>query len=76
MSDYSEDSLVEQPAIELFSQLGWQNANCFYEKFGEKGTHGRETSSEVILIHRLRAALMRLNPDLPPEAIALAIEEL
>ena len=76
MSDYSEDSLVEQPAIELFSQLGWQNANCFYEKFGENGTLGRETSSEVVLLPRLRAALMRLNPDLPSEAIALAIEEL
>jgi len=76
MSDYSEDSLVEQPAIELFRELGWQTANCFYEKFGEKGTLGRETTSEVVLIQRLSAALMRLNPHLSPEAIALAIEEL
>ena len=50
MSDYSEDSLVEQPAIELFSQLGWYPKNCFYEKFGENGTLGRETSSEVVLL--------------------------
>lgn len=35
-----------------------------------------KTSSEVILIHRLRADLVRLNPDLPSEAIELAIEEL
>jgi type I restriction enzyme R subunit len=76
MSDYSEDSLVEQPAIELLSKLGWQTANCFYEKFGENGTLGRETSSVVVLIPRLRAALVRLNPDLPSEAIDLAIEEL
>lgn len=76
MSDYSEDSLVEQPAIELFSKLNWQTANCFHEKFGENGTLGRETSSEVILLPRLRAALVHLNPDLPSEAIALAIEEL
>lgn len=76
MSDYSEDSLVEQPAIELFNELDWETANCFYEKFGENGTLGRETSSVVVLVHRLRAALVRLNPDLPPEAIALAIEEL
>ena len=46
MNDYSEDSLVEQPAIELFRELGWQTANCFYEKFGSNGTLGRETSSE------------------------------
>ncbi len=76
MNDYSEDSLVEQPAIELLSKLGWQTANCFYEKFGENGTLGRETSSEVVLLPRLRAALVDLNPDLPSEAIELAIEEL
>jgi len=76
MNDYSEDSLVEQPAIGLFSELNWQTANCFYEKFGEKGTIGRETPSEVVLLPRLHAAIVRLNPDLPPEAIELAIEEL
>ena len=76
MSDCSEYSLIEQPAIELFSELGWQTANCFYEKFGSNGTLGRETSSVVVLVPRLRVALLRLNPDLPPEAIELAIEEL
>jgi type I restriction enzyme R subunit len=74
--DYSEDSLVEQPAIELFSELGWEAANCFYEKFGEKSTLGREMTGEVILVPRLREALKRLNPDLSSEAIELAIEEL
>jgi len=29
MSDYSEDNLIEQPAIELLGQLGWEPANCF-----------------------------------------------
>lgn len=74
--DYSEDALIEQPAIALFAELGWETANCFYETFGQNGTLGRETSSEVVLVPRLRAALERLNPDLPPDAIALAIEEL
>jgi hypothetical protein len=31
--DYTENSLVEQPAIALFEQLGWEAANCFYESF-------------------------------------------
>ena len=75
-SDYSEDSLVEQPAIALFSELDWETANCFHEKFGENGTLGRETSNEVVLVPRLRTALLRLNHDLSTEAIALAIEEL
>lgn len=66
---YSEDSLVEQPAIELFKTLGWQAANCYHETFGAKGFLGRETAAEVVLAGRLRAALLKLNPDLPSEAI-------
>ncbi|MCE8424969.1 MAG: VOC family protein [Candidatus Methanoperedens sp.] len=49
-------------------QRGWLG-NCFYEKFGENWTLGPETSSVVVLLPRLRAELMRLNPDLPSEAI-------
>ncbi len=42
-TDYSEDALVEQPAIALFSQLGYETANCFYEKVGASGaTFGRD----------------------------------
>jgi type I restriction enzyme R subunit len=74
MSDYSEDSLVEQPAIELFREIGWQTANCFYEKFGEKGTLGRETSSDAVLVHRLCAVLVQLNPDLPRKPLSLPLK--
>ena len=35
------------------------------EVFGNGGTRGRETSGEVVLVSRLRAALARLNPALP-----------
>ena len=72
-TNYSEDALVEQPAIALFSDLEYETANCYNETFGEQGTLGRETSGEVILVPRLRAALERLNPDLPSEAISFAI---
>ena len=74
--DYSEDALIEQPAIALFAELGWETGSCFYETYGPNGTLGRETSSEVVVVPRLRSALERLNPDLPQEAINLAIEEL
>ncbi|MBC2698869.1 MAG: hypothetical protein HF976_14960 [ANME-2 cluster archaeon] len=50
---FSEDALVEQPAIALFAGLGWETSNCFDEKFGENSTLGRETSSEVVLLPRL-----------------------
>jgi len=75
-SDYSEDALVEQPAIDLFEQLGWETANLFYEKFGRGGTVGRETDHEVVLARHLGNALERLNPDLPPDALASAVEEI
>lgn len=76
ISDYSEDTLVEQPAIALFAELGWQTADCFSETFGTGGMLGRETAGEVVLTSRLRPALERLNRGLPAFAFDLAIEEL
>ena len=73
---YSEDQLVEQPAIGLFAELGWQTVSALEEIFGAGGTLGRETKGEVVLLPRLRAALDRLNPTLPPEAISAAMDEL
>jgi type I restriction enzyme R subunit len=74
--EYTEDALVEKPAIELFKNLGWHARNCYYETFGPVGDLGRETSSEVVLVMRLRAALEKLNPTIGKEAIQLAVEEL
>ncbi len=73
---YSEDQLVEQPAVGLFAELGWQAASALEESFGAGGTLGRETRGEVVLVERLRAALVRFNPTLPPEAIQTTIDEL
>ncbi len=76
MTDFSEDTLVEQPAIELLGTLGWPSGNCFYETFGENSTLGRSNDAEVVLVRRLKGALKKLNPNLPPVALALAVEEL
>ena len=73
---YSEDQLVEQPAIGLFATLGWQTVSALEETLGAGGTLGRETKGEVVLTDRLRAALTRLNPGLPSEAIQTTIDEL
>ncbi|MFO1418342.1 MAG: type I restriction endonuclease subunit R [Methylotetracoccus sp.] len=73
---YSEDQLVEQPAIGLFATLGWQTVSALDETFGAGGTLGRETKGEVVLVGRLRAALSTLNRNLPAEAIQTAIDEL
>ncbi|MDO8414203.1 MAG: type I restriction endonuclease subunit R [Gallionellaceae bacterium] len=76
MNSYTEDQLVEQPAIQLFAELGWKTLSASDEVMGASGTLGRETKSEVVLGVRLRNVLARLNPSLPNEAIAAAIDEL
>ena len=73
---YTEDQLVEQPAIGLFAELGWQTVSAMEEVFGASGTLGRETSGDVVLVPRLRTALEKLNPQLPADAIASAVDEL
>jgi type I restriction enzyme R subunit len=73
---YTEDQLVEQPAVGLFAALGWGTVSALEETFGATGTLQRETKGEVVLMFRLRAALARLNPALPPEAITAAVDDL
>jgi len=73
---YTEDELIEQPAIELLKGLGWKYINALHETLGPFGTLGRDNQSEIILESRLGTAFKRLNPNLPPEAYSLAFEEL
>lgn len=75
-NNYTEDALVKQPAIAIFDELDWETVDCFYEKFGENGTLGRETTSNVVLIPLLHSALMWQNPAHSKKVIDLAIEEL
>lgn len=75
-SAYTEEQLVEQPAIGLFAALGWQTVSAMEETFGTGGSLGRETKGEVVLMARLRTALSKLNPNAPAEAIQTAIDEL
>ena len=73
---FTEDQLVEQPAIGLFAALGWQTVSAMEETVGPGGTLGREAKGEVVLLGRLRAGLSRFNPTVPPEAINTAIDAL
>ncbi len=73
---WTEDQLVEQPAIGLFASPGWQTVSALEETFAAGGSRGRETRGEVVLTDRLRAALTQLIPGLPPQAIQTAIDEL
>ena len=59
---YGELALVEMPAIDLLTSLGWSFKSQYAETFGELGSEGRESESQVILARSLRAALVALNP--------------
>jgi type I restriction enzyme R subunit len=73
---YSEDGLVEQPAIRLFAELGWETINASDEVPGLDGTLGRDAKGDVILAGRLRPLMQRLNPGFPDSAIDAALDEL
>ncbi|TKG32473.1 type I restriction endonuclease subunit R [Vibrio breoganii] len=82
---YTEDALVEQPAINLFSELGWDTATCWDEVFGSLNDDhlaenplffGRETRNDVVLLSRLKAALLKLNPHVSSLVIQEAIDQI
>ena len=72
---YSEGTLIQIPAIKLFSDMGWEVLGGF-DEFKKGSSLGRDTESEVILSSRLEPVITKLNPKLNLEAIKLAIEEL
>ncbi len=72
----SEDGSVEQPALELLEDLGWQRVNLQAEQPGPGNPTGRTSFRQTWLPARLQAALARLNPNLPAETLALAEERL
>ncbi len=71
----SEDRLVQATFAEhLEKVLGWESVYAWNEEtFGPDGTLGRADTREVVLTRDLRAALVRLNPQLPPAAIDEAV---
>jgi type I restriction enzyme R subunit len=71
---YSELTLVEAPAIELFSELGWTTVSADTPA-GDDAALGRASNKEAMLGLRLHAALARLNPRLPAMALDAAVEE-
>ena len=74
----SEDRLVQRTFAEyLRDTLGWESVYAWNEEtFGPTGTLGRTSERDVVLVRDLRAALARLNPDLPESAREQAIEKL
>ena len=74
----SEDRLVQATFAEHLEQvLGWDSIYAWnQETFGPDGTLGRTDTKEAVLTRDFRAALGRLNPELPASAIDDAVREL
>ena len=66
-----EDRLVQATFAQHLEQvLGWDSVYAWnHETFGPDGTLGRGDPKEAVLTRDLRAALERLNPNLPASAI-------
>ncbi|MEZ9723544.1 type I restriction endonuclease subunit R [Vibrio splendidus] len=77
---YTEDGLVEQPAIALFDSLDWHTETCWDEAFGSHAegdlAFGRENRNDVVLTNRLREALLKLNKGISPLILQEAIDEM
>ena len=71
----SENNAIEQPTIALFESLGWEPLNCYHETLGPFSALGRETTADVVLPHRLRAAIEKINPGVSPNAVEIALWE-
>jgi type I restriction enzyme R subunit len=74
----SEDRLVQATFAEhLEKVLGWDSVYAWNQEiFGADGTLGRADTKEVVLKRDLRAALVRLNPQLPAAAVDDALSKL
>ena len=74
----SEDRLVQTTFAEhLERELGWESIYAWNrETFGPDGTLGRANTKQAVLTRDLRAALIRLNPELPGAAIKDAVRAL
>ncbi len=62
--EYSENGLVQDAAgHQLEQELAWEVAYAHNnEQSGEKGTFGRKSDKEILLVQCFREALHRLNP--------------
>jgi len=72
LTGFTEDAYAEQPSLEWLQELGWEyvyGPSIAPDALAQE----RATWDEVVLVDRLRAALVNLNPDVPRSAIELVI---
>lgn len=75
---YDEENMVQRPTHEELQDLGWEAVDAYADRegYGRDSLLGRGADSEVVLVRYLRAALEKLNPDLPAQAYENAVRQL
>ena len=68
------ESKIEDFAIEALQSLGWDHVHGLAIAPGSESAE-RDTFEQIILTHRLRRAIARLNPDIPETAREQAIQK-
>src|SRR5690242_3801352 len=74
MSGRFTESVVEEAALEWFESLGYAVRHGD-EIAPEEPAAERASFGDVVLMERLRSALARINPSIPPEALDDAIRQ-
>jgi type I restriction enzyme R subunit len=64
--------MIEKPGLDLLVEQGWTHFDLYYEQPGPANPTGRLSFRELMLAIRLRAALRKLNPSVPDEALQQA----
>lgn len=83
LKDYNEGVLVKSSAIKIFKEM-FQGYNFsfldvmeeIFKTNEQEGTLGRETKAEVLIVKKLRSAIINLNPDITEDEIKLVLQEL
>lgn len=69
----TEDSHAEQPALEWLGEVGWEASNGT-TLAPDAGSGERSSYRDVVLQRSLYAAVARLNPRLPDDAVTRVVE--
>ena len=68
------ENIIEQSAIEMLQSQGWDYANG--RELSPEGLFcERENYQQIILINRLRTAIAKINPHIPPDAQEAAVQK-
>ncbi|MFN5309512.1 MAG: type I restriction endonuclease subunit R [Candidatus Kapaibacterium sp.] len=68
------ENIIEQSAIEILQSQGWEYANG--KEISPEGLFcERESFSQIVLLHRLRNAIAKINPTIPLDAQEAAVQK-